>query len=180
MANDNNKDKPVRDGSTPAPGSSAPVTVTQDKVDADKAAEKKAAEDKAEAERIGKDKEAADKAAKENSDKLSAKFGGDQRAAERKIAEDRIVAIKKLLRDSIRPIEKNVKPHEGEQDLEEFSLALQEKRADLPNKAHLTVEEFNDFMNELNAILAERDSAAQSSADTMRYVIGKIRSDSVA
>ncbi len=116
----------------------------------------------------------ADKAQDQKAKELDKKFGGAGRSEDKKKNLERMKDISKLLRDSIK------KTEEAKTDLGDFSLALQEKRADLPNKKQLTVEEFNDWMNDLSMILQERDRAAQSSEDTLMYVIEKIRHDSVA
>ncbi len=114
----------------------------------------------------------ADKAQQEKAKELDKKFGGDGTASDRQKTEKRMKDISKLLRDYIKTSDK------AADDLGDFSLALQERRADLPDKRKLTVEEFNDWMNDLNMILEERDRAAQSSEDTLRFVIEKIRHDS--
>lgn len=114
-----------------------------------------------------------DKDQVEHGKKLDAKFGNKGRGKDKAETLERMKEISKLLRDSIK------KTDNAKKDVGEFSLALQEKRADLPNKLHLTVEEFNDWLNDLNMILQERDRAAQSSEDTLTYVIQKIRADSI-
>ena len=114
----------------------------------------------------------ADKAQAEKAKTLDAKFGGDGTASDRQKTEKRMKDISKMLRDSIK------KTDDAKKDLNDFSLALQSKRADLPDKNKLTVEEFNNWMNDLSMIKQERDRQATSSEDTLDYVIEKIRSDS--
>lgn len=114
----------------------------------------------------------ADKAQEEKSKELDKKFGGDGTASDRQKTEKRMKDISKMLRESIK------KSDDAKKDLNDFSLALQERRADLPDKRKLTVEEFNDWMNDLAMILQERDRQAASSEDTLMYVIEKIRHDS--
>lgn len=111
------------------------------------------------------------KAQKEKADKLDKKFGSDSRASDREETEKRMKKILKLLRDAVE------KQGDAKSDLDDFSLAIQEKRADLPDKKKLTVEEFNDWRNDLNEILLERDRMAQGGQDTLRYIIDKIAVD---
>ncbi len=114
----------------------------------------------------------ADKARAKQSKELSSKFGKD-RDKDKEETLQRMKDIKKMLRDGIR------KDSEANNDIADFALALQEKRADLPNKLLLTVEEFNDFRNDIAQLKLERDRANQSSEDSLEYVFQKVSADSI-
>jgi hypothetical protein len=113
----------------------------------------------------------ADKAQDEKAKELDKKFGGDGTASDRQKTEKRMKDILEMLRKAVE------KQGDAKSDLDDFSLAIQEKRADLPDKKKLTVEEFNAWRNDLNEIIAERDRNAQSGQDTLRYIVDKIAAD---
>lgn len=111
-------------------------------------------------------------AAEERGRELDEKFGGG-RGKERKETLERMDKIKKFLAKSLE------RTRESKSDLEDFAAALDEGRADLPNKLLLTPDEFNDFMNDLVAIKDGLEPSTQVQETLLPYIVEKIRKDSI-